>query len=327
MLNPGHETAKKLNEYPSMPEGPAGWTSVSVGVGDLDTALALWVDTFGFDLTVLRDGPDEDLARLWGLDAQAIARQALLNSGTSGYGRLHLVEYAEPGPSVRDGAAVFDLLPKNLDIYVDDLPRRFDALKAAGHRFRSDTYSEVTAPDGTVFREIHLAAHDDVNVVLLEIVGHAMNFNGAGFAGIGPLIFISPIAADDKRFLGEVVGFDALSDNLLDGPDVERMIGLPPGAGLDVSIWAKAGNDFGTLEIVDYQGVEGENRYPLARPGARGILHVTFASDDAPALLERARQAGVAIEHVGDGETLVGAGALCRIATPAGLRMEIYAPA
>ena len=65
-------------------------------------------------------------------------------------------------------------LPKNLDIYVTDMPQRIDALKAAGRTFRNENFSEVTAPNGITFREIHMPGHDLINIVLLEILGGDM---------------------------------------------------------------------------------------------------------------------------------------------------------
>lgn len=303
-----------------------GFTSVAVGVASLDDALALWVNAFGFDVVRLQEGPDAELSRLWKLGADAIARQALLQTDESGVGRLHLVEYQTPGPSIREGAEVFDLLPKNLDVYVDDLPRRAAELRASGYEFRTETHSEVTAPDGTVFRELHMPVHDDINVVLLEVVGQSYPFTDRGFAGIGPLIFISPDASADKDFLRDVLGLRQKSDNLLQGPEVERMVGLPPGAGLDVSIWGGSDDELGGLEIVDYQGVEGSDRYPLARPGARGVLHVTFDVKDASSIVERARQAGAPVEETSSARTLTGSGRVFTVTTPAGLRIELREP-
>lgn len=312
-----------MTENTTQGSNEQGFSSVAVGVASLNDALTLWVDAFGFEVVQLREGPDTELSRLWKLEGDAIARQALLQSDNSGIGRLHLVEYRTPGPAVRAGAEVFDLLPKNLDVYVDDLPRRAEELRAAGYRFRSESHSEVTAPDGTVFRELHMPAHDDINVVLLEVVGQSYPFTDRGYAGIGPLIYISPDASADKQFLREVLRLRQKSDNLLKGPEVERMVGLPPGSGLDVSIWGGSDDELGGLEIVDYQGVEGSDRYPLARPGARGVLHVTFDVNDASGLLERARQAGASVEQTGTAEIITGRGRVYTVTAPAGLRIEL----
>ena len=40
-------------------------------------------------------------------------------------------------------------------------------LTEQGVVFRNEHYSEAVSPDGVHFREIHLAGHDDINIVLL----------------------------------------------------------------------------------------------------------------------------------------------------------------
>lgn len=302
----------------------AAWSSVAVGVRDLDVALELWTGAFGFEVAELKQGPDAELARLWSLDPDDIVRQALVSTGGSRAGMIHFVEFNDPGLPVRQGAQVFDLVPKNLDIYVDDMPKRTAELRADGRRFRTESFSEVTAPDGTAFREIHMPSHDDINVVLLEVIGKPRPFTARGFAGVGPLIFIVPDAPAEKAFFEEVMQLDKLNDNLLDGPEIERMVGLPPGAGLDVSIWGRAGNHFGEIEIIEYQGVSGRNLYPLARPRALGILHISYVLDDAAALRARLRDRGTAVTDHGRVETIVGAGHVVSFQTPAGLHIEVY---
>ena len=301
-----------------------GFRSVTVGVASIDKANDLWVDVMGFEVVAERNGADPELERLWDVDADLIARQVMLRSRDNDFGLLHLVEYSQPVPAVRDGAAVFDLVPKNLDVYTENLPAIVEKMGAEGYRFRNQRYSEVTAPDGTMFREIHLPSHDDVNVVLLEVIGKQLPFTHNGFAGIGPLIYIVPDASAEKAFLRDVMRFDKLNDNILDGPEIERMVGLPPGAGLDVSIWGRAGDSFGGLEPIEYQGVVGENRYPLAVPGARGVLHVSYVVDDATPLLERLRAGGIAVDDRGTGSTLIADGRMYRFFSPAGLAFELY---
>ena len=315
-----------VRQEPAAPRGDdyAAWTSVTVGVADLDIALDLWVDTFGFGTVARTDGADAELGRLWGIDADDVSRQALIRTGESRHGMIHLVEFRDPDPPVRDGADVFDLLPKNLDVYVADMPARIVGLRERGHRFRTETYSEVTAPDGTRFREIHMPSHDDVNVVLLEVLDEPKPLTGEGYGGVGPLIFIVPDADAEKAFFESVFELDKLNDNLLDGPEIERMVGLPPGAALDVSIWGRDGYDLGGIEIIDYRGVEGQDRYPRARPKARGILHISYVVDDASALRQRLSARSVAVTDHGTRSTLVATGRAWSFASPAGLVIYVY---
>ena len=300
------------------------WRSVAVGVADLDDAMRLWVDTFGFDIAAERAGPDPELARLWGIRPTDISRQVLLRTRGQEVGLVHLVEFNEPDAPVREGADVFDLVPKNLDIYVDDMPRRVEELKSSGRTFRTATFSEVTAPDGTAFREIHMPSHDAINIVLLEVIGKQRPFTANGFGGIGPLIYIVPDAPTEKRFVADVLGLDKLNDNLLKGPEIERMVGLPPGAGLDVSIWGREGNDFGDIEVIEYQGVRGRNLYPRAVPKSLGVLHISYVVGDAAALRDRATKAGADVVSHGEFSTLAASGNVFSFATPAGLQIYFY---
>lgn len=300
------------------------FSSVTVGVADLDVARSLWVDDIGMTVVVERVGSDAGLARLWDIEADDISRQLLLSTGDARHGMIHLIEFVDPEPAVRRGADVFDLCPKNLDIYVVDMPARLDALRATGRTFRNDTYSEATAPDGTRFREMHMPSHDDINVVLLEVMDKQKPLNEKGFGGVGPLIYIVPDAKAEKEFVAAIFEFDKLNDNFLDGPEIERMVGLPPGAGLDVSIWGRQSQPLGELEIIDYQGVGGRDLYPKARPKATGILHVNFISDDLAPLIERLVAVGVDYSVVNDVSSVLGMGRVVIFQSPAGLRVEVH---
>ncbi len=302
----------------------SSWTAVTVGVADLDEALGLWVGDFGFVVAERRSGPDAALASLWSIDAADIARQALVRTSGSTLGMLHFVEFVDPDPPVRAGARVFDSVPKNLDVYVTDMPARLEALAAGGRGFRNERYSEMTAPNGVTFREMHMRGHDRINVVLLEILGGDMTVPGGEFAGVGPLILIVDDAAAEKAFYRDIIGLDLLSDNLLEGSEVERMIGLPPGAALDVSIWGRKGRPFGQIEIIDYRGVEGGNLYPRAQPKSLGILHVAYETRNLAPLRRRLDDRRIEFSEHLSVSTLLGKGPAISFASPAGFRIEIH---
>lgn len=302
----------------------SSWSAVTVGVGDLDEALELWVTDFGFVVDGTRDGPDPSLAFAWGIEADDIKRQALVRSRNTRHGMVHLVEFSDPSPTVRSGAQVFDLLPKNLDVYVDDMPGRIAELRERGHTFRNDTYSEVTAPSGITFREMHMPGHDDINIVLLEILDDAEPLRQDGIAGVGPLILIVGDAAKEREFFQRVMRTRKLTDNVLKGPEVEKMVGLPPGAALDVSIWGKQTQPYGQIEVIEYRGVDGENRYPRARPKSRGILHVSYVVSTLEPMKRLLDQHRIDFSEHGTLETLFGTGAAMSFFTPAGFRIELH---
>ena len=299
------------------------WTSITVSVSDLDQALALWSGIFGFEIRAQKEGPDEGLASGWSISAGEIHRQALLATPGASSGMIHFVEFDQPGPPVREGAQVFDLVPKNLDIYVRDIGERVNELKAAGWRFNTEKFSDVTAPDGTRFREIHMPGHDGINIVLLELLDQEMTFTKQGYAGVGPLITIVEDAASERDFASRVLGLSLLHDNVLSGPEIEKMIGLPPGSALDVSIWGLASNPLGELEVIDYRGVEGNDLYPRTVPKFTGVLHLTYEVarlDEFTSLLD---SAGITWTEIGQRCTLTARGSFIRVLSPGGLRIEV----
>ena len=74
---------------------------IVVGVADLAAAEALWLERFGLEPVERHEGADAELARLWGLPPDAIARQLLAATPGSSRGWLHFVEFAEPAAPVR----------------------------------------------------------------------------------------------------------------------------------------------------------------------------------------------------------------------------------
>lgn len=307
-----------------MSKALGAFSHVTVGVADLPAAERLWTELFGLEIVARRDGADPELARLWKLQANDVRRQAIVATPGAAAGRLHLVEWAKPGAAVREGAQVYDRLPKNLDLYTRDLPARYEALKSRGVSFRSP-WLEMPGPPGLTFREVHLPGHDQINFVLLEVIGKGYDtpLSPAGFAGVGPLVTIVPDVAAEMRFYTDVLGMHITLELLLTGPDIERTVGLPPGAGLDLRVVGDPAEPLGRIEGIEYQQVVGESLYPRARPPAVGILHVNYQVDDLDELIGRLERAAVAFEDHGEIATLAGSGQVISFHSPAGLRLEV----
>ena len=121
-----------------------------------------------------------------------------------------------------------------------------------------------------------------------------------------------------------MLGLEILSENILTGPEIERMVGLPPGAGLDVSVLGHQQEHFGRIEIVDYRGVEGTNLYPRAKPKALGTLHVSYMAADLEPLRVRLMAAEIPVTEYGHVSSLFGDGEAIAFASPAGLRIEVH---
>jgi len=303
------------------------WSWVSIGTSDVAAACHFWVDMLGFECTDRAEGDDPGLRQHWQLTDRQIRRQVMLRSPGAACGAIHLVEYDTAAATVRQDAAVFDLCPKNLDIYVDDLPLRMAELTARGVRFRNEQYSEAVSPDGVHFREIHLAGHDDINIVLLQIMGGDALPTSSGFYGVGPLVCIVNDSAAEKAFYRDVMGLALTHDNILAGPEIEQMIGLPAGCALEVSIWAQIGQSLGEVELVTYQGTQGTNRYPRAAPGARGVTHLNWWVEDMAAWKDHLVQLNVPFNRSRLSGRLMQSRESVRLHSPAGLSIEVHAQA
>jgi catechol 2,3-dioxygenase-like lactoylglutathione lyase family enzyme len=308
--------------------GLGAFSHVTVGVGRLDEAIDFWERNFGLGVRSRREGPDAALARLWGIAPDRISRQALVATPTgagrwAAAGNLHLVEFRDPLPPVRRGAGVGDRLPKNLDLYTVDMPTRYAELEAAGHEFRA-RWAEMPVGEH-IFREVHLPGHDEINVVLLEVTGpgYATPMSPRGYAGIGPLVTIVGDGAAEAHFYRDVLGMATTLELLLKGPVIERTVGLPPGAGLDVRVFGDPAEPLGRIEVIEYQQLQGEDLYPRAMPPATGILHMNYRVPDLGPVRARLAGAGVPITEHGTVTGICGAGPVVSCRSPAGLRIEV----
>ena len=306
---------------PAAVKGPSAraYAYAVVSVGDMEEALALWQQRFGMEISRREQGPDPGLARLWGLEANAIADQALLNTPGMIDGGVHLVRFASPGAAVRDGAAATDLVPKSIDIAVRDIEARYAELTSAGHAFRSKVGKLET--DGVVLYEVHMPAHDGLNLVFLEQPGKPETVSPQGYGVAPQIVAVTPDNEREVAFFRDVLGLEPLSQHRFAGPQVEQTIGLPPGAALDVRIVGARDSRFGRLELVQYEGVESADLYGRAAPPARGLLSVTYVVPDLAPILARGRSSGIA-DH-GTVRSILGEGRMASVTSPAGLRIDI----
>lgn len=304
-----------------MSAAPRGFSHATVGVASLDEALRLWVDAFGLSVIRQVEGDDPDLETLWGLPSGSIRRQALAGMPTGVTGRLHLVEFVDPQAPVREGARPFDLCPKNLDVRLTGMRDRYEELVGVGWVMGS---TPVRMPVDTMeIYEVQLKGPDVTNLSLVEVVGDGLPYTPRGYMAVTQVVGTNPDNSSERAFFEEVFQLVHLDYHLFEGPEVERMVGLPAGAKLDMHILGDPHDELGKIELVQYVGVEGTDLYPEARPPACGFLGVGFDTDDLDALVARAEAGGHPIEPLPTVETLTGRGRRVAVTSPAGWRIEV----
>ncbi len=297
---------------------------ITIGVADLDDALKLWSGRFGLDIIVRQTGPDTGLGILWDVPADRIADQALVGTPGAGAGWLHLVQFDRPDPPVRRGASTTDLGPKSLDVHCRDMPARYAELESDGYRFRAPI-SEYEVGDLRA-REAQMPAHDDTNVVLIEVFGWDIRLSDSGYGAVTSLVVIVPDTEVEGAFYAELFDLDELMHHRITGPAIEQAVGLPKGSALIMRLMGRETEMFGRMELIQYEGLTGTDRFPRAKAPALGTLHCRFQVDSVEAVIERAGRAGAAVRHYGSIQTIFGSSRAAAVNSPAGLRVEVFEP-
>jgi catechol 2,3-dioxygenase-like lactoylglutathione lyase family enzyme len=308
--------------------GLGAFSHVTIGVASLARAISFWQDNFDLRPRIEARGPDQALAGLWGIDPDRISGQAILATPTAPgrlatAGAMHLVEFRDPLPAVRTGAAAFDLLPKSLDVYTTDMPARYTELEAAGHHFRA-RWAEMQAGEHR-FREAQMPGPDEINVVLIEAVSPRYDtpMSRKGYAGIGPLVTIVPGIDAEAVFWRDVLGMTTTLELELAGPVIEKTVGLPQGAALRLCVFGDLDEPLGRIEIIEYQQVRGRNLYPRAKPPATGILHANYQVPDLEPLRARLEAGNIVFREHGISSLLYGSGPILSFHSPAGFKIEV----
>ncbi len=304
---------------PPLQPNSRAFAYVVISVADMEQALGLWVQRFGLQVVARREGSDPGLAKIWGVAANDIVDQALLVTPGMLQGGVHLVRFRIPGPAVRDGAASTDSVPKSVDIAVRGIDQRYAELKAAGFEFRSPVGRLET--DGVVVNEVHMKGPDATNLVLLEQVGKPEHTSEQGFGVAPQIVLTTPDNKREKAFLQALLDLQETSYHRFAGAAIEKTVGLPKGAALDIRILGDPAYDFGRLELVQYEGVTPKDLYPRTRPPARGMLSITYFVADFDALRRRGAALGL-VDH-GRVATVFGSTRMASITSPTGLRIDL----
>jgi catechol 2,3-dioxygenase-like lactoylglutathione lyase family enzyme len=302
---------------------PVNISWVSVGVTDMAAVRALWVEQFGLEIIEQRSGPDPQLAALWGIAPEQITEQLLLGTPGAVTGRLHFVEFSDAQPPVRQGAAPTDLGPKNLDVNCTGMPVLADSLAKAGYSFRS-AIAEYEF-DGIQVREVQMPAHDQVNVVLIEVLssGFEVQFTGKGFAALTSFVVIVPDVQAEKKFYSDVFGMDTILSHSLSGAEIEQAAGLPSGITLDLHLLGDPANMFGRMELIEYVGVAGRNLFPQAVPPATGILQCGFVVDEMDDFLARSATRDAGAQELSAASLIFTADRIVRLESPSGYQVYV----
>lgn len=282
--------------------------SVTVGVGRMDEALALFRDLMQLRVDA-RFALSPSAAAAWHLAPGVTAEVVELSCRGYPVGRLRLVEYSpgattkvrvHAGAGSQDGAT--DIGPKAIDFYVPPPMRRwYDAVLAAGYTARSEPVTHHV--DDTISEEFVFWGPNGVPLLLM--VGHRHSPDqmrpdpAAGpFSEVATVSIVGADVAGTRRFYEDVLGLAALT-NTETAPEyrelANRLTGVPPETRTHWLLYAQPGEPSGKILVVVFNPSSGKRLVGRMRPGHLGFSLLTHPANDLDALHARLERAGRAI--------------------------------
>jgi len=299
--------------------------SVTIGVSDIERALALFRDRMGYRVE-LDVRASVNLLAAWKLPVHEDVRLVTLSADGHGAGRIRLARFPDPpqattrldfGPGAPDRPT--DAGPKALDIYTGaPIATAVDALTAAGCLARSAPERFEIGENDT--EEAILSGPD--GVPLLVMVGHAHQAGARRFAPaagcFSEVATVSIVASDldaSRRFYEEALGWvHERTDIELRGEHRDaacRLFGVPEGTRVHFALYREPRQPSGKVVLVHfYDRTTGPLRHPM-KPGQLGLALFTCRCASLDSLSARLGRAGgqvvSVIQHVA-----VDAGEPCR---------------
>jgi catechol 2,3-dioxygenase-like lactoylglutathione lyase family enzyme len=311
--------------------------SVTVGVQDLDQALALFRDRMGyaveFDVRA-----SVSLLALWKLPVHADLRLVTLSADGHAFGRIRLAQFPDAdgtatrrdhGPGACDRPT--DTGPKALDIYTGaPISDAVELLAAAGCPARGGPERFQIGSNDT--EEVIVTGPDDLPLLLMVGHGHLPgNRRYAPSAGrFSEVATLSVITADldaSRRFYEEALGYVHESTDVeLRGEHRDaacRLFGVAEGTRVHFALYRERRQPSGKVVLVHFHD---RTTGPLAhamRPGRLGISLLSCRCADLDALSTRLGRAGGQVESVIQ-HAAVDEGRPCRVMLVRGPNGELF---
>jgi catechol 2,3-dioxygenase-like lactoylglutathione lyase family enzyme len=314
----------------------SGIECVTLGVRDLEAALHLFKDAFGFQVES-DTRASVSLLSFWGLRPYEDVRLVELSCDGYPFGRIRLAQVAPDARTTRldDGPGAPDLPtdtgPKALDLYVaPPLDAALPRLAAAGCALRAGPVRFVIRETET--EEAIVGGPD--GVALLVMVGHR-HPRRAQRTVPAPgrtteVATVSVVVADPvatRRFYVDGLGLKADSvDDEPTGDDrarVCRLFGAPEDARVSLTLFREPQQPSGKVLAIHFHD---RTSAALARPMRPGNAGISLFSSRCPnlELLRERLQAGGVTEHLPISHVALGDGHPARVMLARGPNGELF---
>jgi catechol 2,3-dioxygenase-like lactoylglutathione lyase family enzyme len=311
--------------------------SATVGVRDLDGALALFRDTLGYRVELdLR--ASVNLLAAWKLPVHEDVRLVTLSCDGHPWGRLRLAHWRgaaaavtrdDFGPGAPDRPT--DAGPKALDIYTGaPISAALEALAAAGCVARGRAERFHIGSNDT--EEVIVSGPSGLALLVMVDHGHVAGIRrlspAAGqFSEIATVSIVTRDLDASRRFYEEALGW------VHEATDVElwgehrdaacRLYGVPEGTRVHMAVYRERRQASGKVVLVHFHDrTTGPLAHPM-QPGQDGLALLTCRCPDLEALAARLGRAGGQVESVIQ-HVAVDAGIPCRVMLVRGPSGELF---
>lgn len=263
---------------------------VVVGCHDLERSLALYTEHLGLVTHADSIPLSHERAALWGLGDTNGIRQALVGSKDEERALVRLLDFGHQSkPPVREGAQPFDRSPKNLDYVVPSVEDEYLRLHALGYTFRSEPVSWEY--DGHTIYETQLPTPEQYNIVLTSPLPDDTVTTLEGYSTV---VLVVTDVERSVQFYSAAFGMPVVHHARFAGPAIETMVGLGEGRAIRMRVIGPT-RRLGQIELVQYEGAEGRNLYPWARPPHVGLLYPALAVPEVEETAKRLTDFGAPV--------------------------------
>ncbi len=274
----------------------------TISTADLDRSLSLFRDVMGMEIVAEQFVFGPEFEQLWGLPTFMTARSIILGKPRVASGRIRLIRF-EPLSEIVicEGADPWDTgAVKTIDFVVTDFERAKHLLDSHGWGWRTDP-QRYPLPNGEgELLEGHIDGPDDTTLGILQLFG----VSRSAYVEVGDDVLFSEMATSSRfvtdieqalSFYVDVLGFQVVTDIIIDQTKLQGLIESPSGGALRMILLGSLETKSGEIGLLKYEGIKGKSLAHRAKPPCRGVIMMSFETQDLDQLHDQLREHGVTV--------------------------------
>lgn len=269
------------------------YSEIVISVKNLEAVLPIYTDVLGWEV-IWRGQGDASQISFWQLPEQCKTEEILLQFQKIPFGQIRLIQFKNveqklirPAGQTWDTGGILDI-----DLRTSNLQKSYEQLIELGWHAYSRPVTQTMGP--FTVEEVLLKGHDEVVIALVHR-SNPVHPNPFKLDGITSNVYLSAMTVKDleksTHFFVEQLGF--ISHNQIsfrtEHPEA-TIFGLPHNlsdkTNVKLNIIGPTDNRDGLLDLVELEGLLGEDFSANACPPNRGILMYRFPVDNIESYYE-----------------------------------------